>query len=174
MVGDSIPYGDSEFFFCPTLVTRRKTSFYISLLSLKLTIIPFTNMTLSTFLSCQHYAERVSCELRNRPHFPQSLWRNSRALERGIRRTETRSLMGTQKFPLSHARVKTKDIFLYLFPQETIIFSRLFKSIILLTLIGMLFYEKNQGHERRTSNPTFENTYNIWVLLQCKKMLNHD
>ena len=78
--------------------------------------------------------------------------------------------MGTQKFPLSHARVKTKDIFLYLFPQETIIFSRL----ILLTLIGMLFYEKNQGHERRTSNPTFENTYNIWVLLQCKKMLNHD
>ena len=96
------------------------------------------------------------------------------ALERGIRRTETRSLMGTQKFPLSHARVKTKDIFLYLFPQETIIFSRLFKSIILLTLIGMLFYEKNQGHERRTSNPTFENTYNIWVLLQCKKMLNHD
>ena len=117
MVGDSIPYGDSEFFFCPTLVTRRKTSFYISLLSLKLTIIPFTNMTLSTFLS-QHYAERVSCELRNRPHFPQSLWRNSRALERGIRRTETRSLMGTQKFPLSHARVKTKNIFLYLFPPR--------------------------------------------------------
>ena len=76
---------------------------------------------------------------------------------------------------LCHTLVsRRKTSFFISSPHETIIFSRLFKSIILLTLIGMLFYEKNQGHERRTSNPTLENTYNIWVLLQCKKMLNHD
>ena len=32
------PHGDSEFFLFPTLVTRRKTSFFISLPSSKLTI----------------------------------------------------------------------------------------------------------------------------------------
>ena len=70
---------------------------------------------------------------------------------------------------------RRKTSFFISFPKKLSYFpDYLFKSIILLTLIGMLFYEKNQGHERRTSNPTFENTYNIWVLLQCKKMLNHD
>ena len=34
----SIPHRDSEFFLCPTLVTRRKTSFSVSLPSSKLTI----------------------------------------------------------------------------------------------------------------------------------------
>ena len=29
-VWGSIPHGDSEFFLCPTLVTRRKTSFFIN------------------------------------------------------------------------------------------------------------------------------------------------
>ena len=37
-VWGSIPHGDSEFFLCPTLVTKRKTSFSISLSSLKITI----------------------------------------------------------------------------------------------------------------------------------------
>ena len=34
----AIPYRDSEFFLCPTLVTRKKTSFSVSLPSSKLTI----------------------------------------------------------------------------------------------------------------------------------------
>ena len=44
---------EPEFFLCPTLVTRRKTSFFISLPSSKLTIsliFPSTNITLSTLL----------------------------------------------------------------------------------------------------------------------------
>ena len=39
-VWSSIPHGDSEVFLCPTLVTRRKTSFSISLPRSKLTISP--------------------------------------------------------------------------------------------------------------------------------------
>ena len=37
-----------------------------------------------------------------------SVWLSSRASERGIRRSEVRFLMGTQKFFLPHARDKTK------------------------------------------------------------------
>ena len=36
-VWGSVPHGESEFFLCPTLVTRRKTSFFISLTSSELT-----------------------------------------------------------------------------------------------------------------------------------------
>ena len=45
-------WGIKNVFLFPTLVTRRKTSFYISLRSSKLTIslVLFTNMTLSTLL----------------------------------------------------------------------------------------------------------------------------
>ena len=51
-VWGSIPRGDSEVFLFPTLVTKRKTSFSISLPSSKLTIslILITNMTPSTLL----------------------------------------------------------------------------------------------------------------------------
>ena len=51
-VWGSIPHGDSEVFLFPTLVTKRKTSFSISLPSSKLTIslILITNMTPSTLL----------------------------------------------------------------------------------------------------------------------------
>ena len=50
-VWGSIPHGNSEFFLCPTLVTRRKTSFSISSLSSKLTIslILFTSWVILAF-----------------------------------------------------------------------------------------------------------------------------
>ena len=50
-VWGSIPHGDSELFLCPTLVTRRKTSFSISSLSSKLTIslILFTSWMILAF-----------------------------------------------------------------------------------------------------------------------------
>ena len=51
-VWGSIPHGDSEVILFPSLVTRRKTSFSISLLSSKLTksLVLFTNITPSTLL----------------------------------------------------------------------------------------------------------------------------
>ena len=51
----SIPHGYSQFFLCPALMTRRKTSFSISLPSSKLSIslILFTNIPLTT--------DRVHC-----------------------------------------------------------------------------------------------------------------
>ena len=50
-VWGSIPHGNSEFFLCPTLVTRQKTSFFISSLSSKLTIslIIFTSWMILAF-----------------------------------------------------------------------------------------------------------------------------
>ena len=45
-VWGAIPHGDSEFFLCPTLITRQKPSFSISLQSISL--ILFTNMMLYT------------------------------------------------------------------------------------------------------------------------------
>ena len=40
-----------------------------------------------------------------------------RASERGIRRSEVRFLVASQNFSLSHARDKTKNIFLYFFTE---------------------------------------------------------
>ena len=50
-VWGSIPHGNSEFFLCPRLVTRPKTSFSISSLSSKLTIslILFTSWVILAF-----------------------------------------------------------------------------------------------------------------------------
>ena len=63
-----VPREDSEF-FCPTLLTRRKTSFSISLPNSKhtISIILFTKMTLSTLLILAVYRTRVIHQLRISP-----------------------------------------------------------------------------------------------------------
>ena len=48
----SIPHGDSQFFLCPVLVTRRKTSFYISL--------PSSKLTISLISIHEHYASAIT------------------------------------------------------------------------------------------------------------------
>ena len=60
-ISSSIPHEDSEFFLCSTLVTGRKTSFSISLQGSKLAIslILYTNITLSTLLILAVYNMRV-------------------------------------------------------------------------------------------------------------------
>ena len=47
-----IPHGDSEFFLCPMLVTRRKNIFLNSSLSSKLTISTFLSKTEDGGLKC--------------------------------------------------------------------------------------------------------------------------
>ena len=49
----------------------------------------------------------------------ESLWLSGRASESGIRRSEVRFLMRTQKFSLFHARDKTKTIFISLPSSST-------------------------------------------------------
>ena len=96
-------------FLCPTLVTRRKTSFFISLPSSKLTlslIFLSTNTTLSTLLIpavCRTRVIWTSTSLA-----VVSLRLSGRASERRIRRSKVRFLMGTQNLSLFHARDKTK------------------------------------------------------------------
>ena len=122
-VWGSIPHGDTEVFLFPTLVTRRKTSFSISLPSSKLTIslILITNMTPSTLLILAVCRTRVIWNLWQTSLTVESLWLSGGASKRGIRRSEVRILMRTQKCSFSHARDKTKNIFL-----EKLLFSHQF------------------------------------------------
>ena len=109
-LGVALLMGTHPFFFSPaTLVTRRKTSFFISLPSSKLTlslIFLSTNTTLSTLLIpavCRTRVIWTSTSLT-----VVSLRLSGRASERRIRRSEVRFLMGTQNLSLFHARDKTK------------------------------------------------------------------
>ena len=93
----SICHGDSEFFPSPT---------HLFLFLCRAQNLPSLLFYLQTwrYRHCwsQQYAGRVSYELRNRSRSPWSL-----------RRSEVRFPMGTQNFfSSSHARDKTKDIFL--------------------------------------------------------------
>ena len=65
-VWGSIPHGDSEFFLCPTLVTRRKNIFLNSSSSSKLTI--------STFLSSS-FSLSKGPTLKSEIHLNSSWWR---------------------------------------------------------------------------------------------------
>ena len=51
--------------------------------------------------------------------YRESLWLSGRASESGIRRSEVRFVIGTQKFSLFHARDKTKIIFISLPSSST-------------------------------------------------------
>ena len=95
-------------------MTRRKTSFSISLPSSKLTISYFYLQTLR-YRHCWswQYARRVSYGLRNAPSSPWSLC--SSVLEHRSAESEglrVDSSWGFRIFSLSHARDKTKNIFL--------------------------------------------------------------
>ena len=95
-------------------MTRRKTSFSISLASSKLTISYFYLQTLR-YRHCWswQYARRVSYGLRNAPSSPWSLCssmvEHRSAESEGLR---VDSSWGFRIFSLSHARDKTKNIFL--------------------------------------------------------------
>ena len=95
-------------------MTRRKTSFSISLASSKLTISYFYLQTLR-YRHCGswQYARRVSYGLRNAPSSPWSLCssvvEHRSAESEGLR---VDSSWGFRIFSLSHARDKTKNIFL--------------------------------------------------------------
>ena len=95
-------------------MTRRKTSFSISLASSKLTISYFYLQTLR-YRHCGswQYARRVSYGLRNAPSSPWSLCssvvEHRSAESEGLR---VDSSWGLRIFSLSHARDKTKNIFL--------------------------------------------------------------
>ena len=95
-------------------MTRRKTSFSISLPSSKLTISYFYLQTLR-YRHCWswQYARRVSYGLRNAPSSPWSLCssvvEHRSAESEGLR---VDSSWGFRIFSLSHARDKTKNIFL--------------------------------------------------------------
>ena len=95
-------------------MTRRKTSFSISLASSKLTISYFYLQTLR-YRHCGSwlYARRVSYGLRNAPSSPWSLC--SSVVEQRSAESEglrVDSSWGFRIFSLSHARDKTKNIFL--------------------------------------------------------------
>ena len=95
-------------------MTRRKTSFSISLASSKLTISYFYLQTLR-YRHCGswQYARRVSYGLRNAPSLPWSLF--SSVVEQRSAESEglrVDSSWGFRIFSLSHARDKTKNIFL--------------------------------------------------------------
>ena len=95
-------------------MTRRKTSFSISLPSSKLTISHFYLQTIR-YWHCWswQYARRVSYGLRNAPSSPWSLCSSSgRASERGIRRSEGRLLIGTQNFFFVPRSWQDENIFL--------------------------------------------------------------
>ena len=95
-------------------MTRRKTSFSISLPSSKLTISYFYLQTLR-YRHCGswQYARRVSYGLRNAPSSPWSLCssvvEHQSAESEGLR---VDSSWGFRIFSLSHARDKKKNIFL--------------------------------------------------------------
>ena len=95
-------------------MTRRKTSFSISLASSKLTISYFYLQTIR-YWHCWswQYARRVSYGLRNAPSSPWSLCssvvEHRSAESEGLR---VDSSWGFRIFSLSHARDKTKNIFL--------------------------------------------------------------
>ena len=95
-------------------MTRRKTSFSISLASSKLTISHFYLQTIR-YWHCWswQYARRVSYGLRNAPSSPWSLCssvvEHRSAESEGLR---VDSSWGFRIFSLSHARDKTKNIFL--------------------------------------------------------------
>ena len=120
-VWGSIPHGDSEFFLCTTLVTRRKTSFSIYLPSSKMTtsLILFTNMTLST----STWLILALCKMSvigtlYRPRSPSCLCglviEHRSAESEGLRFDSSWEL---RIFSLSHAGDKTKNIFLYFFTE---------------------------------------------------------
>ena len=95
-------------------MTRRKTSFSISLASSKLTISHFYLQTIRYWhCGSWQYARRVSYGLRNAPSSPWSLCSSMvehRSAEyEGLR---VDSSWGFRIFSLSHARDKTKNIFL--------------------------------------------------------------
>ena len=70
----------------------------------------------------------------------ESLWLSGRASERGIRRSEVRFLMGTQNFSLSHARDKTKNIFLHFFTElKTYYLSHSFYKGLIIPLLFSVF-----------------------------------
>ena len=97
---------EEEIFLCSTLVTRRKTSFSISLPSLKLTI--------SLVLCTKHDAIDIADPSSNETCSPESLWLNGKASELGIRRSDVRFLMETpHNFFLCPTLVtRRKNIFL--------------------------------------------------------------
>ena len=79
----------------------------------------FTNITLSTLLILAVRRTRVIWTSSETSLTMESLWLSGRASESGIRRSEVRFVIGTQKFSLSHARDKTKIIFISLPSSST-------------------------------------------------------
>ena len=81
--------------------------------------ILFTNITLSTLLILAVRRMRVIWTSSETSLTMESLWLSGRASESGIRRSEVRFVIGTQKFSLFHARDKTKIIFISLPSSST-------------------------------------------------------
>ena len=79
----------------------------------------FTNITLSTLLILAVRRTRVIWTSSETSLTMESLWLSGRASESGIRRSEVRFVIGTQKFSLFHARDKTKIIFISLPSSST-------------------------------------------------------
>ena len=79
----------------------------------------FTNITLSTLLILAVRRMRVIWTSSETSLTMESLWLSGRASESGIRRSEVRFVIGTQKFSLFHARDKTKIIFISLPSSST-------------------------------------------------------
>ena len=104
----------------PMLVTRRKTSFFISLPSSKLTISPISIYKHNAIDIADPSSMLDACHTNfviDLAHRGVSVAR-CRASEHRIRRSEVRFLMGTQNFfffffHLSHTCVEMKNIFFY-------------------------------------------------------------